>query len=392
MTQEFQLFTDKKNCCGCGACYSVCPKNAIKMTRDEDGFIYPEIDRNQCVLCGKCLKVCAFSNGLKEEKEYHTEVFASATKNQEIKSRSTSGGIFAQLASAFLQDKGVVYGVAWQEDKSVKHVSISSLDELYKLQGSKYLQSRIDNAYVDVKTALDEGKKVLFSGTPCQVAGLKSYLNKDYENLYTVDLICHGVSNDLLFKEDIKYQVKRYKIKGDAEVEFRAKDKKWELLGSIKTENKNYPFNTSNSPYYYYFLKGSIYRESCYNCPYACEKRVGDITLGDYWGVKNAHPNVEDSVKIDNGVSCVLVNTEKGKRLFDGISDKIDFVASTMEKAKVKNAQLSHSSKKPINREKIFEVFHNDGYKGVVKYWKKTEKKTITAMKIKILLRLFGEK
>nr|MCR4903058.1 Coenzyme F420 hydrogenase/dehydrogenase, beta subunit C-terminal domain [Butyrivibrio sp.] len=193
------LFENKKDCCACGACLNICPKQAISMHEDEYGFIYPVVDEKLCIGCGACKKDCSYQN--KDETNVPLECYAAVSKNKDQAKRSASAGIFSALATKTLLNGGVVYGAAFDKAWNVNHISIGSADELYKLQGSKYTQSNTGKTFSEVKKALIEGKNVLYSGTPCQIAGLKGFLGKDYNNLLTVDIVCHGVPNNKMFKE-----------------------------------------------------------------------------------------------------------------------------------------------------------------------------------------------
>ncbi len=382
--KKIELYTDKENCCGCGACANVCPKEAISMKYDEIGFIYPHIDESKCIACGKCVSTCSFLHHEKINATSEPNVYAAAAKDKDVLRKSTSGGIFAEAAKWVISQGGVVFGAAWNRDYSVQHIQVTSQEDLHLLQGSKYVQSCIGDTYKDVKVALTKGITVLYAGTPCQISGLKSYLNKEYDNLFTIDIVCHGVSSDILLKNDIQYLLKKNgMLETGAVVRFRTKDKGWGTSGNIESNGKKIPFDSIHSPYYYYYLQSSIYRDSCYNCHYASEARVGDITLGDYWGVEKAHPDVESTIKTMDGVSCVLANTVKGQHLLDCISNNIHLIPSTLSKARERNGQLVHCCTKPQNRAHIFKLYKETEYVGVVKCWKKSERKARMKLRIK---------
>lgn len=375
--KKVELYSDKQNCCGCSACLSICPQNAISMRCDDYGFIYPHIDQKKCIGCEKCVRACSFLHHDDFIPLNEPIVYAAAAKNSNVLQKSTSGGIFTVLAKHILAKGGIVFGAAWQEDYFVGHIRITKIEDLEMLQGSKYVQSNIGDTYLRARDDLQQGKWVLYSGTPCQISGLRSFLKKEYPNLYTVDIVCHGVSNSKLLSSDIQYLLKKYSLSDDnVEIKFRTKDQGWGASGSIYDGKKSIPFSPIISPYYYYYyLQNSIYRDSCYNCRYPSEHRIGDITLGDYWGIEKAHANVGNVIHVKDGVSCVLVNNDKGKSLFDQISMDIEYIPSTLEKAKVRNGQLIQCCKKPQNREAIFDIYKKCGYDGVIQYWRKTEKK-----------------
>ena len=289
------LFDDKKNCCACGACMNICPKNAIKMQEDEYGFLYPQIDENKCVQCGACQKVCAYQNG--QVGNTPIKCYAAVNKDKEELMKSASGGIFAAMATTILKDDGVVFGAALDFENGhahPHHIAVREVSQVYRLQGSKYVQSAIENTYVEAKEELDLGKKVLFSGTPCQIAGLYSYLRKGYENLYTIDVICHGVPSAKFFDDYIQYMTKKNKAKAVISYSFRDKKKGWGMNNRIGFEyasgkKKNMYIPARLTSYNTFFLDGDIYRENCYQCPYAKRESTVDFTIGDYWGIEKEH-------------------------------------------------------------------------------------------------------
>ena len=316
-----ELFAEKKDCCGCGACMNICPKTAIHMEKDEYGFVYPRIDTEKCVECGACKKVCAFQN--EAARRQPQRVYAIASKNNDLIKKSASGGLFATMAMYVLEQGGCVYGAVMQHEEHglyTRHVCCKTKEELYRLQGSKYVQSSLGNIFKDVKTKLENDILVLFSGTPCQVDALKSYLRKDYLNLLTVDIICHGVPNEQFFNDYIHYTEK--KIGGEIkEFKFRDKSAGWGLNARAKYTNDkgeeaNYSVSYLESSYYDLFLSAKIYRENCYKCPYATGNRCGDITIGDYWGIEDEHPEtlVHNGGRLSekSGISVSLLNSDKG--------------------------------------------------------------------------------
>lgn len=383
------LFNDKKECCACGACLNVCPNNAITMGKDEFGFLYPKINETLCVSCGMCIKVCSFN-----KKNYGAgfktpDAYAAASKDEEILKNSSSGGIFRELAGYVISLGGTIYGATWTDELKVRHIGITNKQELIKLQGSKYVQSDTANTFKAVKSELEGGKPVLFSGTPCQVSGLKSFLKKDYQNLYTIDIVCHGVpSIDFLQNDLALFQKDGKKV---TSVTFRDKNHNWghgsgTISAYTKQDAKSAPYTNINSPYYYYFLRGDIYRDSCYNCRYPSNGRVGDITLGDYWGIESAHPDIDKVLTVKNGVSCVLVNSDKGRELFEAVKDKLNIIPSNIEKVKSRNAQLVKCCKKTNKSTALFSEYEKSGYSGVFDFWKKNEAKAILKLKIKRLI------
>lgn len=359
------LYQKKSDCCGCGACLNICPRNAIKMVADEYGFLYPQIDDTLCVGCRKCMTVCAFQNINEENTPLSTYVAVSKNKEQSVK--SASGGIFASLAEDFINKGGVVFGASFDEDRGVLHQRVDKIENLYLLQGSKYVQSKIGSTYKEAKKLLTAGEKVLFSGTPCQVAGLRSYLGKEYDGLLTVDIICHGVPSEKMFQSYLHFIEDKYKGKLTY---FTFRDKKigWGINGKAIFEaqagkRKSVTLWQSGSSYLFYFIKGWIYRENCYKCKYAGVHRPGDITLGDYWGIEKQHPeylNGADGWDEGNGISVVIANTAKGLEVLNEI-DGLEMRSSTFEKAAYGNKQLMHPSEKG-KRQEILEQYRIGGW------------------------------
>lgn len=363
--EEVVLFEDKKNCCGCGACMNACPQGAIHMEADENGFLYPIIDGELCVKCHKCQRVCGFHSG--EVRNSLQETYAAVSTSTDI-TESASGGVFASLAQAVLQSGGVVYGstMAWEAGgPKVKHICVSSPDELLALKGSKYVQSDIGYSYSDVRERLMRGEHVLFSGTPCQISGLNAFLGRDYENLFTVDIVCHGVPSGQMFRDYIAYTEKRL---GGRITEYRFRDKSegWKLHGQLtlrKPDGKEQSINfePEQSSYYQMFLNAYTYRENCYSCPYACENRQGDITIGDYWCIDFVHPELVDKnggpIREEVGVSCLIVNTAQGQKLLKKYGAGVRRYESTYEKAAKYNGQLRKPAERKAEREIVFRLY-----------------------------------
>ena len=369
------LYDRKEDCCGCEACRNVCPQRAITMVEDEDGFFYPHIDESLCIMCQKCKKVCSFQNKEKE-KNNPINVYAAVSKNKEQLQHSASGGIFAAIAEDCIKRGGTVFGAVFNDDFSVVHEGIDSLQSLVKLQNSKYVQSRIDGIFSRVATILKKGEMVVFSGTPCQIAGLKSYLGKEYQNLFTVDIICHGVPSIKIFKTYMYYFESKYKGKIKS-FTFRDKQIGWGENGRAIFEKyngrlKNKILWQSSSSYMYYFLKGLISRKSCYHCKYAGLNRPGDITIGDYWGIEKQHPEYLLSASgwdEKKGISVVIVNTERGGKYIENLKN-IEIKNSTFEKAAYGNDQLQHPCSNG-KRDEAFLLLKEKGWSGLESNFKK---------------------
>ena len=300
-------------CTGCFACSNACPKNAITLPENNEGFYYPVIDAVKCIDCGLCDKVCPRV----EEKEYHTmqKAFYGWTKDQNVRKNSSSGGIFNLLATEILKDNGVVYGASFNYEGEIR-LECHSTDEvsLMELQRSKYVQSHIGDAFCKIKKDLNLGRKVLFCGTPCQVDGLNSFLRKEYENLVTVDFVCHGVPSMSLLNKHLQY-IGLEKIK---EINFRPKNRTW--VDDLKITHGKGVRNTPwvLDEYFYTFQKYKSIRPSCFECLHCNGKRSADITLADFWGIHKYKPEEFDA----KGISLVLTNTVKGDEFIDVCREK----------------------------------------------------------------------
>lgn len=338
-------------CLSCKSCYFSCPKSAIEMVENEEGFFYPHVNE-ECINCGVCKKKCPILS-LLENKIVNQKCFGIYLKDQNKLLESSSGGAFAGIAEYILSQNGVVFGASYDENLSVKHICIESVDELKKIKGSKYVESDLNNTFVEVKNFCEQGKTVLFSGCPCQIAGLKKYLGTDFANLFTVDLICHGVPSRKLFSKYIEWLSS--KTKGNIiYYGFRDKDVAgWSCGGKAKTKTKTKTIEASCDPYYASFLRGETYRESCYTCKFANMDRVGDITIGDFWGVEKYYPEINR----ENGISCCIVNTIKGESLVEAIKETFNIFECTEAEIRDSNTNLNH----PTVRGKI----RNNIYKGI---------------------------
>ena len=361
------------DCCGCGACLNACPKSAITMKEDEAGFIFPAVDETLCVSCGKCVDVCVFKDKQVGAADGEPVVYAAAAKDSAVLEKSSSGGVFTSLANAVLDKGGAVFGAAWTDGITLAHLCIESKDELNRLRGLKYVQSNTGNCYRQAKQILCDGRPVLYCGTPCQIAGLKAFLGKDYENLLTADLVCHGVPSMKMLRDDLK-AVAGDKFDEIKDVRFRDKSKGWAVKGSIDTDNSHIKYDAGTSPYYFFFLKGGIYRESCYNCRFPSENRQGDITLGDYWGVPLDLVAKLGDVNPDKGISCVLVNTQKGKEWFDSVSGTLSFAKSSRENAEKRNKQLVSCSTHLPEHDTLLGGYIEKGYPAYREAYKKHTK------------------
>lgn len=373
---------DKKNgiitadCCGCNNCVEKCPKKAISLQPHNLGALQAVVDTNKCIACGKCEVVCPILGF--NQFNYPIATYAGLTKVP-ASNNSTSGGVFYIMAKMLLEANGIVYGAAYDEDLTVQHMEVSNIDELYKLQGSKYVKSSVDGCFSCVEQHLKKGKKVLFSGTPCQIAALYKYLPKslNIDSLFTVDIICHGTPSLELFKEYIKKMEERKhaKIKTFA---FRDKRYGHRHIGSIEYykifSKKKQTLYSSESSYYQLFLKGITYSNGCYNCPFARHERLSDITIGDFWGIKQEYPEFfkKYSLGEDESVSAVLINTNKGQSFMNEIRRNRAFICEGVEYEKIYkyNPQLNYPTKKQESiRNELSELYRKRGYEGVEEYF-----------------------
>ena len=347
----------KNSCVGCRSCEQVCPKRAITMKEQEDGFLYPYIDEERCIECALCVKHCP-TQMKKNNSIMPISVFAFRNKNDAQVLQSASGGVGVLTAQKIIEKSGVSYGVAYDAVFCAKHIRVDDLSELPRIQSSKYVQSDTGDTYSQVQKDLQSGKMVLYTGTPCQIAGLYSFLGKEYEKLYTIDLICHGVPSPKFFKKYLEFQNRKTDGK-TIYFNFRSKDKRgWGTQYLLKTKTKTKTKTLSLDRYGKHFMKGDCYRESCYQCEYANIHRVGDLTIGDFWGIGKSHPDFYS----EKGVSSVFVNTEKGRRLFDSIKDEAWVINATLEEAMVKQGNLVYPTKRPLERDTFYRDINCDDF------------------------------
>ena len=377
------LTVDYEKCTGCGACVQCCPKRCISWTQREFGFRYPQIDKDACVNCGLCEKVCPIDKALEVSDEQ--KAYAAVHKDDEVLAKSTSGGAFTAIADAIFAQGGIVYGAAMRDGMQVKHIRTSGKDDFEGLRSSKYLQSDTGTTYQMVEQDLKQGKTVLYSGTPCQIDGLKNFLRKDYENLYTADIVCHGVGSQAYFDKYMDYARERYgKIKA---LRFRSKEYAgWSCGGVVVVVDssdclKKIPYRDFDNYYYSYFLSGDIYRKSCYSCKYANTNRLGDFTLGDYWGVEALNLPLQT----ENGCSLLLVNNQHAMQLLDEI-ESLDRVETTVEQAAHCNKQLNAPSKLMDSRQNRIGEYESMSGQQIQKEYLKNHRKTVVKGQLKALM------
>ena len=343
-----------ESCTGCYACFNICPTKAINIEEDEFGNVYPVIDDKKCIKCNLCKKTCP-SLSERIEYMYPKKCFAAYSQSNEINISSSSGGIAYELGKYFILNNGVYYGVSsFLKNNEIGFERISKIEDLHKTQGSKYVHAYVRDIYKHIKEDLDKNIMVLFIATPCQIAGLKCYLKKEYDNLYVVDIICHGVPSQKLLREEIGTDFDY--------ISFR-QGKKFNLIA--KNKNKIvYEKNKYSSIYFYLFLKGITYRENCYNCKYARNERVGDITLGDFWGLD------DNEIKSNYGTSIILTNTKKGEKLINSISEKCNIKEKSIIEGLKNNPQLNYPTYKTKQHNEFLKKYRKSSLKGTMKIYK----------------------
>lgn len=372
---------DKKDCCGCGACVQRCPKHCILMHEDEEGFLYPKADASICIECGLCEKVCPVINRGMASSE--TRTFAVKNRNINERELSSSGGLFIVLARQTIQAGGVVFGVVFDEQWQVHHVAATTEAELLPMMRSKYVQSRTENTFCEAEKYLRQGRKVLFTGTSCQIAGLRRFLRKNYENLLTVDVLCHGVPSPGVWRRYLEelvtsaqsaaigkntvLNVSLKSMSAIADISFREKHRSgynWEKYGfvvwqkSVSKTDKNSVLSSymfAKNPYMRGFLSDIFLRPSCYACPAKGGTSGADITIADFWGIEKVLPDFTD----DSGVGLAFVHTAKGTEVFN--TANFDIREVKLEQATQSNPSYWVSKEMPLRlRKKFFTLFQRN--------------------------------
>ena len=327
----------KQNCCGCTACASICPKGCITMAADAEGFCYPQIDETKCINCGLCEKVCPLLH--KPEQHEVLNVYGAKYNDEAVRQESSSGGMFTLFARHILAGGGTVFGAELDANLQVRHTAVTDEAGLAKLRGSKYVQSKMTGVFKQVRTLLNEGKPVLFSGTPCQVAGLKGFLMKDYENLFTVDVVCHGVPSAKVYNKHLQ-ELGEAAGEPVTQVKFRDKTKGW-LHGEtvFMAGTQRLAASKRKETYMRLFLNNVSIRPSCADCAFNNKRGLADITVADYWGINKQFPEFDD----DKGVTLVLINTAKGQHLFDDVKSAASLISTDFAKGAQYNVAVSKS-------------------------------------------------
>lgn len=370
----------KIDCCGCSACVQRCPKQCITMQEDEEGFLYPHVNAEQCINCGLCEKVCPCIN--QGDTTEPIEVYVAKHPDDVIRMKSSSGGLFSALAETIIREGGVVFGARFDEQWQVIHSFAERKEELGRFRGSKYLQSAVGTCFQDAESFLKKGRKVLFTGTPCQIAGLHHFLQKDYQNLLTVAIACHSVPSPIVWKEYLKcFPTNQIK-----DVNFRDKRISWERYGLaiMKEGGKDFFQEHDNNMFMQLFLHGIISRPSCFKCPAKDGKCMADIIIGDPWGISQVAPSY---VNDHRGVSFVACLTERGQSYFKSLS----LETTTVSYAQVieHNGGLTQIAKEPVERDAFWRTFSSESNKqDVLKRFAKPYMPSLT-LRIKTFIRKF---
>lgn len=358
-------------CTGCAACSNICPRQCITMIEDNEGFEYPVVDTRLCIRCNKCVAVCPVMSGVSRDKLAIPKVYACKNKDETVRLNSSSGGVFSAVAGHVLGQNGIVFGAMFDNDFDVMHGFIAQECDLDKLRRSKYVQSRIELSYQEAEKYLTSRKLVLFSGTPCQIAGLRNYLGKEYKNLITCEVICHGVPSRRVYNEYLRFLEDKYGSK-ISDIDFRAQDRGWDNFETQIRFKNGAVYQNINSvePLYMRgFLTNLYLRPSCYTCNFKHKNSVADLTLGDYWRIARRYPYVHDG----KGISLVVVNTRVGEDVFRRVASKMDYLATSLDHALECNRFLDDSPDTPYNRESFFMDLGNLEYDELMaKYCKVT--------------------
>lgn len=347
----------KNNCVGCRSCEQLCPQKCITLEPNHEGFLYPRIAEKKCIGCGVCLRACPTKNGA-EHRHQPQSVWAFKNNNEQQIMESASGGAADVASEIILGRNGVVYGAAYDENLVVRHIEVTDKASKRELQSSKYVQSDLNQCYSKAKKALQNGKLVLFTGTPCQIAGLYAYLGGDQPGLYTLDLICHGVPSPKLFAKYLQYQ--EQKMNGKIlQMNFRSKaNRGWGTQYLLRTATKTKTNILALDRYGKHFMAGDCYRECCYQCAYANMDRVGDITVGDFWGIFQSHPEFYS----EKGISSVFVNTDKGMQLFEQMRKFAQVIPASIQEGMIKQGNLHHPTVRPSARDSFYERIDTEDY------------------------------
>lgn len=362
-----KVYLNKENCSGCSACYNACPTNAINMKPDEEGFLYPVIDQSLCVDCHKCVNICPLICEGNYKQKSEPEFLVAKHKSEEVLMNSTSGGAFTALSDVILREGGVIYGVDYDDEFRVLHRRTETIEGRNRMRVSKYVQSNMGNIFEQIRKDLMDKRTVLFTGTPCQAAGLRAYMGDSplTENLYVCDLICHSIPSPLIW-EDYKKLLEKEHGGKLTDIQFRSKIIDW----SRENSNKTFLFKTSSSEeihnderfYKLFFGAKTITRPSCSECRFTDIHRASDITIADYWGIEKYAPEWMDT----KGVSVILVNNEKGTELLQKCSKELKYEKRPKEESLTEQQRLSEPVQFPEDRDKFWNDYREHGFEYII--------------------------
>lgn len=369
----------KRDCCGCGTCAQICPKQCITMCADNEGFLYPHVDTNSCIDCGLCQRVCPVINP--GEPQTPMAVYATKNRNEEIRIQSSSGGVFTPIAQRVIEEGGVVFGAMFDDRWRVVHNHTQSIEGLAPLRGSKYVQSIIGDSYKLAKGYLEDNRKVLFTGTPCQIMGLRRFLRKEYDNLLTMEVACHGVPSPRIWQDYLESQCHQAgaTVEGTMPqivgISFRDKSESWHRYSfriCFAQEGNIDKVVCRSTPFYQDtfmsgFLKDLYLRPSCHHCAAKQGKSGADIIIADYWGVERIHSEIDD----DKGVGLVIINTPKGMEYYSSVSTSLDHIKSDYSQAVVYNPCIIKSVAEPELRALFWREYDKRGIMAIERILKK---------------------
>lgn len=371
---------DRSLCTGCTACFSICPAGCISMVADDHGFLFPVIDTAGCTGCGLCERICPITTPLTLSTNC-SKAYAAYSTNETVRMQSSSGGIFTELAKVVLEEGGVVFGAAYNEQFDVTHIYVDAEEDLGKLRGAKYAQSDLRGIFPEVKTKLDRGQTVLFAGTPCQVAGLKAFLRADYKNLLTVDFVCHSVPSPMAWRKYVKYRAQADN-NGifPSQINLRSKATGWSRYhysnqfnytnGNIHTER------SGESLYMKLFVGGFISREACADCHFKGYHRVSNLTLGDFWGIWDIAPEMDD----DKGTSVLLVHSNKGYAILERIKNNLRLQEVSLQEASAQNQAMLTASKANSNRPEVLACIREGKWSECESYFPKQKQSIVSKL------------